>query len=493
MSRVLKVLMLGWEFAPRISGGLGTACSGLARELAQDGVAVVFVLPRSADTSASEGSLRVLACDDPTGSGGGPSGTGTGATGPDAIGTGAIGTREYDPPGARAAVAVAESEPRLEPTPTRRFEWAPRVIASSLQPYQRCSETTEARGHLPATSRGWHQLAHRIAAESRDSLQALATPSPTFDGPPHAEALGRGVLDEVVRYARSVTDLASREDFDVIHAHDWMTYLAATAAAHATGRPWVAHVHSTERDRCGGLPDAHVHALEQLGMIAADAVVCVSERTARHVRLGYRVDSSKIRVVHNGIDRPHREPSALAATTTAEPIVLFLGRMTHQKGPGYFVDAAALVARVRPDVRFVMSGAGDLMRETLLRAAHAGLARRMSFTGFLDREDVIRMYARASVYVMPSVSEPFGIAALEALANEVPVIVSRQSGVAEVLPRALKFDYWDVDDLANKILAVLARPTLATHLRETDTPRLDSMRWQTKAREMKRIYESVLA
>jgi glycogen synthase len=173
--------------------------------------------------------------------------------------------------------------------------------------------------------------------------------------------------------------------------------------------------------------------------------------------------------------------------------VLFLGRVTFQKGPLYFLEAAARVVPVRPDVRFVMCGSGDLLPEMVERAAEMGLARHVRFTGFLSGPDVERMLARADVYVMPSVSEPFGIAPLEAMRQDVPVIISRQSGVAEVLSSALKVDFWDVEDLASKILAVLDRPALRTTLAEEGRTEVDSMRWDSRAQAVRRVYEEVAA
>jgi glycosyltransferase involved in cell wall biosynthesis len=316
--------------------------------------------------------------------------------------------------------------------------------------------------------------------------------------PPHAAAprrllefsggYGADLFGEVARYAQAVAALAARERFDVIHAHDWMGVPAGIAARAASGKPLVFHVHACESDRAARHPDARVQAIEQLGLEQADRIVCVSHYTAGVLQRGYRVDPARIRVVHNALTQREQLLNVHVEKAIAEPIVLFLGRVTAQKGPGYFLEAAARVLRVRPDVRFVVAGSGDRLGETIELAARLGLARNVHFTGFLRGEEVERMYAMADVYVMPSVSEPFGIAPLEAMALDVPVIVSRQSGVAEVLRNALKVDYWDVQGLADKILAVLAYPALAKELQEEGRAEARSMRWDAPAGKLRELY-----
>jgi glycosyltransferase involved in cell wall biosynthesis len=270
-----------------------------------------------------------------------------------------------------------------------------------------------------------------------------------------------------------------------------MTWPAGIAAAEASGRPLVAHLHACEYDRSGGQADARVLAVEQAGFDRADRVVCVSQYTAGVVARNYRIDPSKVRVVHNAVTRHearehlHLEKSALG------PIVLFLGRITWQKGPDYFLEAAARVLAVRPDVRFVLSGTGDRWPRMVERAAQLGIAGNTHFTGFLDGEDVERMYAMADLYVMPSVSEPFGISPLEAMALDVPVIVSRQSGVAEVLTNALKVDFWDVEDIANKIVALLAYPALREELAGPGRDEVRRMSWSDRGHALRRVYEEL--
>jgi glycosyltransferase involved in cell wall biosynthesis len=301
-------------------------------------------------------------------------------------------------------------------------------------------------------------------------------------------AYGHDLVDEVARYALAVEALARREAFDVVHAHDWMSVPAGVAAKAASGRPLVFHVHACEQDRSGAHPDPRVAGIEQLGLDQADRVLCVSHFTAGVLQRSYRVDPDKVRVVHNALTRREQRAQVHAEKAVPEPIVLFLGRVTAQKGPEYFLEAAARVVRVRPDVKFVVAGSGDRLGATIERAARLGLARSVHFTGFLQGEDVERMYAMADVYVMPSVSEPFGISPLEAMALDVPVIISRQSGVSEVLRNALKVDYWDVPGLADKILALLTYPELARQLQEEGRAEALALRWDVPAAKVRAVY-----
>ncbi|HKX45171.1 MAG TPA: glycosyltransferase family 4 protein, partial [Planctomycetota bacterium] len=310
---------------------------------------------------------------------------------------------------------------------------------------------------------------------------------------PFAGGYGPDLFAEVARYALAVAVLAAEREFDLVHAHDWMTYPAGLAAARAAGVPFVAHLHATEYDRSGDHPDPRVLEVERMGLSAADVVVCVSHYTANLARVRYGVPREKLRVVHNAVTRKEQREVWHLERTVQDPVVLFLGRVTLQKGPEYFLEAAARVVEVRPDVRFVMSGSGDMLPRMVERSARLGLARNVFFTGFLRGKDVERMYALADLYVMPSVSEPFGITPLEAMALDVPVIVSRQSGVSEVLTNALKVDFWDVDELANKILAVLEYEALRAQLVREGRREVRSMRWEVRGRMLRDLYSELVA
>lgn len=304
-------------------------------------------------------------------------------------------------------------------------------------------------------------------------------------------AYGGNLMDEVARYALAVEQIARKREFDVIHAHDWMSVPAGLAAARASKKPLVLHVHACEHDRSGDRVNTEVKAIEQLGLDGADRVVCVSHYTAGKLRRHYRVDDSKLRIVHNALTQKEQKERVRVEKNIGEPIVLFLGRVTFQKGPDYFLEAASRVVRVRPEVKFVIAGSGDMLPSMIERAARMGLARNVHFTGFLQGEDVERMYAMADVYVMPSVSEPFGISPLEAMALDTPVILSRQSGVSEVLRNALKVDFWDVADMANKILALLSYPALLDQLKEEGREEVRAMRWEHPAGLVRDVYVEV--
>ena len=255
----------------------------------------------------------------------------------------------------------------------------------------------------------------------------------------------------------------------------------------------VAQLHASEYDRSGENVNTAVRDIEQMGLAAADRVICVSHYLAGLVRRRYGIRDDKIRVVHNAVTQseaagPGQADSRKLRQAIAEPVVLFLGRVTFQKGPDYFLQAAARVLRLEPGVKFVISGSGDMLPRVIEQAAALGIARSVHFTGFLRGRDVERMYAMADIYVMPSVSEPFGISPLEAIANNVPVILSNQSGVSEVVRHALKVDFWDVDDMANKILALLRYGALREQLRSDAGDEVRQLSWESSGEKVRDLY-----
>ncbi|TAJ11136.1 MAG: glycosyltransferase [Planctomycetota bacterium] len=509
----MRVLMLGWEFPPHISGGLGTACFGLTQGLAHHGVEVLFVVPRSfgdEDTrfvslvGADQVPVRRVQRETERAE------TVRAAWSklPDAVRTSAEGID----------VLLAEAgarDPALRERLARAFELV--AIDSPLRPYLDDAEYEQSldllaeAGIEPAVGA---VAARAVAARVVRTAGTVGAPE-LVPGGAHLErfpsieelvrestreqrfvfrgAYGPDLFAEVARYALVVGEIARRERFDVIHAHDWMTYPAALVAKAITGRPLVLHMHACEYDRSGEAVDPRIRDLEQAGFDGADRIACVSHYTANTLKRFYRVDKARLRVVHNAVT--HREAAAVLHEEKAipEPIVLFLGRITFQKGPDYFIDAAARVIQVEPRVKFVMSGSGDMLPRMIERAARKGLARHMHFTGFLRGREVERMYAMADIYVMPSVSEPFGISPLEAMALDTPVIVSRQSGVSEVLANALKVDFWDVDGMANKILALLRYDALSQQLVEDGREEISRLRWDTQGALMKQVYQELVA
>jgi glycosyltransferase involved in cell wall biosynthesis len=299
---------------------------------------------------------------------------------------------------------------------------------------------------------------------------------------------------EVQRYAAAAIKLAMQEDFDVIHAHDWMTFPAGIAVAAVTGKPLVVHIHSTEFDRSGEHVNQVIYDIERAGVHAADRVIAVSFLTRNIIISRYGVTGDKVEVIYNGIERNGNGFNfGRIDIKKEEKIVLFLGRITMQKGPEYFLGAAKKVLEVMDNVKFVMAGSGDMMRKSVELAAQLGIGSKVLFTGFLRGEDVRKVYEMADLYVMPSVSEPFGLAPLEALNHDVPVLISRQSGVSEVLTHVLKADFWDVNEIANKIVAVLKYPPLQIALKEHGNFEVRKLKWEDAAEKCSQLYNQLTA
>jgi glycosyltransferase involved in cell wall biosynthesis len=420
--------MLGWEFPPFISGGLGTACYGLTKALDQLGTNVIFCLPKMVESSYTT-HVKLLT------------------------------------PTSQSSAATWKFSGLKNVT----F----RTIKSSLQPYS-----------TPDIYKRRIEEALRQKQGTRGGNVGSA-----FIGGMH---YGGNMYDEVHRYAALAAELAAGEQFDVVHAHDWMTYPAGIAVAAISGKPLIVHVHSTEFDRSGENVNQMIYDIERRGMERADKVIAVSYFTRSIIISRYGISGDKVEVVYNGIERNGN--GALPETDTDKDvkIVLFLGRITMQKGPEYFLQAAKKVLEVMDNVKFVMAGSGDLMHRSVEMAAGLGIGQKILFTGFLCGEDVQKIYEMADLYVMPSVSEPFGIAPLEALNNDVPVIISKQSGVSEVLTHALKVDFWDVNEIANKIIAVLKYPPLGITLRNYGNSEVRKLRWKDSAAKCVKIYEESL-
>jgi len=426
----IRVFMLGWEFPPFISGGLGTACYGLTRAMDKLGARVTFVLPKLVESQYVT-HVKLLS------------------------------------PSSRQGKCTHTSfEHELKNVIFK-------TIASPLQAYatpqtydERVEESLRIREDLTISEAG-----------GRDR-----------DG--EADYAG-DMYNEVHRYATMALSLAQGEDFDVIHAHDWMTYPAGVAVSMMTGKPLVVHVHSTEFDRSGEHVNQVVYDIEREGMERADKVITVSHFTRNICVERYGIAPEKIAVVYNGVERNGSWTMGQTHIRQGEKLVLFLGRITMQKGPEYFLHAAKKVLEVMDDVKFVMAGSGDMMYRSIELAAQLGIGNRVLFTGFLRGDDVRKIYQMADLYVMPSVSEPFGIAPLEALDNDVPVIISKQSGVSEVLKHALKVDFWDVNEMANKIVAVLRHPPLQMTLRNHGNFEVRKLRWADAAQHCMDVYEEL--
>jgi glycosyltransferase involved in cell wall biosynthesis len=364
---------------------------------------------------------------------------------------------------------------------------------SGISPYERPEERAQRLAELERARKERADAGLR-AAGIQPVEQTLAEMADLVESSSSGGAHYAGdMFGEIERYAKLAAFIASREKFDVVHAHDWMTYRAGIAASAITGRPLVVHVHSTEFDRSGEHVNQQIYDIERQGMHFASRVICVSHLTKSIVLARYSVPREKVEVVYNAVDfNGTQPPTDLPAIRHDEKIVLFLGRITMQKGPEYFLRAAKKVLDVLPNVRFIMAGSGDMIRSSVEMAAGLGIGHRVLFTGFLRGPDVERVFRMADLYVMPSVSEPFGIAPLEAISNEVPVLISKQSGVSEILKHALKVDFWDVDEMANKIIAVLRHTSLHATLREQSCIEVRKLSWLDSARHCIDVYQAAV-
>jgi glycosyltransferase involved in cell wall biosynthesis len=310
-------------------------------------------------------------------------------------------------------------------------------------------------------------------------------------GNPEASVYGPNLYAEVHRYAEASNLIAREINFDIIHAHDWMTYPAALNAKRVSGKPLVIHVHATEFDRTGGHPNQYIYDIEREGMHLADNIIAVSNYTKNMIVRYYGIEPGKVTVVHNGVEFSDAH-DVVVRKNPNEKIVLFLGRITLQKGPDYFVYAARKVLEKMKNVKFIVAGSGDMEPYMIEKAAEFGIADKMLFAGFLRGKDIERAYKMADLYVMPSVSEPFGITPLESIRNGTPVIISKTSGVSEVLQHALKVDFWDVDQLANKIIAVLQHDCLRHALIENSTQEIPKINWDVAADKCLDVYNRTI-
>ncbi len=524
-----------------ISGGLGVACYGLAKALNAQGIDVLFVLPRprkagsgqnghaprrrdiaitkSVHTaSAQEVQLAVehsaahAAAVDATDHAAKVEPL-PHAAAKDEFVVVDEGREIVEPAKTSGAKNVAEASPEE----LQRVTFVP--VDAWLRPYMSAGEyqkmvaeevvKNEAGGWVKRAMEGSpHGAPSEIAGASNNPAHA-GVPGRTFaetippqrtyiDEPPDSPRLmgtentqyAGDLFSETQRYARLALAVARNEKFSVVHGHDWMTFEAAMAVAAASGKPLVLQIHSTELDRAGAQANRHIMEIERQGMLAANLVIAVSYKTKTQLIERYGIDPRKIEVVYNATDERPRD-AAPPLTRKQHKRVLFLGRLTRQKGPGYFLQAAKKVLSMEPSVKFVMAGQGEMEAELKELAEELGIRKRVLFAGFLQKEKAAKALEAADVYVMPSVSEPFGIAPLEALAKDVPVIISKQSGVAEVLRHVLKVDFWDTDDLANKILAVLRHAPLAQTLREQGQREVRQMSWNDSAERIVNLYDRV--
>ncbi len=421
--------MFGWEFPPHIAGGLGTACFGLTKGLARHRVNIRFVVPKAYGDEDQQ-AVRLV----------------------------------------NASEVSVNMEKSVYKEYWKRIEYM--EIGSNIIPYVSPEEFARIISQEELT---------RISKNSRVFSDHFE-----FSG-----AYGKNLMEEVSRYALVASALAASGDFDLIHAHDWLTYPAGIAAKYVSGKPLVIHVHATEFDRTGENVNQQVFDIEKKGMEEADRIIAVSNFTRNIIIERYGIPEEKVFTVHNAVE-PSQAKQVNGSSHVPEKIVTFLGRITFQKGPEYFIEAARLILERDPNVRFVMAGSGDLLEKMIRRVAALRMGHKFHFTGFLRGADVDRMLAMSDVFVMPSVSEPFGIVPLEAMRANVPVVISKQSGVSEVLKHAMKVDFWDINGMADAIYGFLHYKGALNMFNQYGKDEVESMKWEHAGLKVKEVYEETL-
>ncbi len=426
----LRVLELGWEFPPLINGGLGVACLGLSRALAKH-VDLTVVVPRSDPDADYEGfSLKGL-----------------------------------------NAVTVEDLE-----TVEGRYRYESfaqvRKVPVFLNPYETGETWQEMIEEVPGAEA-------RFSETKRRHLEAFSI----------GDLYGPDLGNKVVEFSKVAAKLAMQEEFDVVHAHDWMTFLAGVEVKKATGKPLVVHLHASQYDRAGADARGWIYDIEKYGMEQADRVIPVSRYTGDVVVGHYGIDPKKVKPVHNGADPVD---AFVTKKKFPEKLVLFLGRLTAQKGPEFFLEIASKVLERNRDVRFVVAGTGEKLRPLIETGAFRGLGGHFHFTGFLNKEKVNDLLSMTDVYCMPSVSEPFGLSALEAAQFGIPAVISKQSGVAEVLKGALVADFWDVEMMARHINDLLTDEEKRREVVEQAKQDIAASTWDAAAAKVLEIYREVV-
>lgn len=425
--------MLTWEYPPFIIGGLGMACYGLFKALSELGITIKMILP-----TKEEVFFEISKQED-------------------------------------ADFPLAKRE-NGEPLRTEPLKFYPFLYS---MPEESAYSTISA---IFSSIAGLQKIAkpqiQDIPDEVLERLKIILTQ-------------GDLLLQKVRAYANNVIKLAEKISFDLIHAHDWLTYPAGLLLKKATKKPLLCHLHATEFDRALGYGHPVIHEIEYLGLNFADIVIAVSNYTKGIAMEHYRVPEDKIRVVHNAFIAKTSVPKKLKKFK--EPVVLFLGRLTPQKGPRIFLEIAKKVLERGVKVRFVIAGAGEMERELMLDAGSLGIGTYIIFTGFLTRDEVENALSLADIVVMPSVSEPFGIVALEAMHFGCALIVSKQSGVSEVIENAFKVDFWDVDKMVSHIIELVEKPELLKTMQERAKEEVQKFTWRKPAEEVKKIYQELLS
>jgi glycosyltransferase involved in cell wall biosynthesis len=410
MSNRIKVLELGWEFPPYLTGGLGPACYGISKALSHE-VDLTIIIPRS-DEKFSMDNVDI------------------------------IGLNQFY---------------FYDETATLKF------ISKFGDHHEEVFELSFVNKKVSA-------------AECRDLLM-------------DEDSYGPDIMRKVEVYTEMVEQLSSHLNFDVVHAHDWLTFQAAMRLKYRTAKPLLVHVHSLETDRTNPQARNQVYDIEHNAMELADRVLPVSYFTKRCIVDYYGINADKIFPVHNGIE-PVRK--FRRGKTHEEKWVLFFGRITRQKGPDYLWETAVKLSKHMDDIRFYIAGSGDILPRLKNKVEESGISDKVVFTGHLKKDQLHELLSQSDVYFMPSLSEPFGLSAVEAAQFDIPCVITKQSGVSEMLLNALCADCWDTDSLANYIYGLLHYQGLHDTVVENTRKDLVPITWENSTKEVMRSYKAVL-
>lgn len=485
----MRILMLTWEFPPMIAGGLGMACYGMVRSLLNLGVEIDLVLPtkhpvyfplrKTEDVDLlpvkflNQESEKTYIKDMNIDLSNKVSTSKTDST------TGLI-----------KEISVTEQIERL-----KKFG-----LSERPETYINYKELEEYRSLVYYGTSKLKKIKSIVSFVLKNSLQDDAFDRTSAADAQFEETVFTNIREyltgdediflKVQEFTNRATQIAQTLKFDLIHTHDWLTYPAAMFIKRISNKPLVAHIHATEFDRAGGSGDERIHKIEFSGMSYADRVIAVSKYTAQMVMTRYRIDSGKLRIVHNAHISKQIEKQKASHRLLKGPTVLFLGRITIQKGPDYFLDVAKKVLDRHPQARFIMAGTGDMARKLLHKSARYRLKNRFLFTGFLNREEVETILSNADIYMLPSVSEPFGIAPLEAMAYGITAVISKQSGVTEVVENAYKIDFWDIDKMVETICYLIENPEISRQIGYKGMLEVEQIRWDRAAQQISEIYKN---
>ena len=431
MSKKIKVLKLGWEFPPLINGGLGVACLGVSKALSKL-VDLTVIVPKS-DTTATYEGFSLL------------------------------------------GVNTLPLETVKKGETTYSYDSFAQVLKAPicLDPY---ASYEGEMGTVCLT----HEGKIAFSQTTQDDLDLFKSSEDLYAG---------DLARKVIEYSKIVAKLALQSDFDVIHAHDWLTYLAGVEVKRATGKPLVLHLHASQFDRGGADARGWIYDIEKFGMEQADAVIPVSKYTGSVASGHYGIDPAKLFPIHNGADPVE---AYRGRKKFPEQLVLFLGRLTAQKGPEFFLQIAAKVLEKTDNARFVMAGTGEKLKQLIETGAFKGLGGKFHFTGFLNKQKVNDLLSITDIYCMPSVSEPFGLSALEAAQFGIPAVISKQSGVAEVMKGALMADFWDVNKMADHIVNLIEDEELRRRVIAQSEEDIAASTWDAAAVKIVNVYKKVL-